>query len=153
MPRLVKVAGGLHRVIVSHPGFEPFDETITVARNAEAHKRMAIALHPEPPRATPQATTHDAAPRSPLNYAIAGAAAAVAIALAVGPARSAFEDGECGRIEQERCTGVVEFDAGQAVQLAAAGLLFAGGVTFAIWAPLRTTPDDQVAGLELSAPF
>jgi len=155
LPRQVKVTGGLHRVVVSHPGFEPFDETVTVARNPDALKRVSVALQRAlPPAAT---TTQDSAParteRSPLNYAIAGAAAAVAVVLAIGPVRSALDDGECGRIERDRCTGVVDFNAGQALQLAAAGLLFAGGATVAIWAPIRTTPDDPAAGVELSARF
>jgi hypothetical protein len=153
LPRQVKVAGGLHRVVVSQPGFESFDETITVARNPDALKRVTVALRPAPLETTSDAPTSAAAKSSPLNYAIAGAAAAVAVVLAIGPARSALEDGECGRIERERCTGVVQFDAGQAVQLAAAGLLFAGGVAFTIWAPLKMTPDDHTAGLALSARF
>jgi PEGA domain len=153
LPRQVKVTGGLHRVVVSHPGFEPFDETVTVARNPDALKHVSVALHRAVPPAATDAPVTARTERSPLNYAIAGAAAAVAVVLAIGPVRSALDDGECGRVERDRCTGVVEFDAGQALQLAAAGLLFAGGATVAIWAPLRTTPDDPAAGVELSARF
>ena len=142
-------------MIVSHPGFTSFDETITVARNPDALKHVAVALQPAPAlaSATPRDTADATASRSPLNYAIAGAAAAAGVVLAIGPVRSALEDGECGRVARERCTGVVEFGAGQALQLAAAGLLFAGGVAFAVWAPLQTTPDDHAAGIELGARF
>jgi hypothetical protein len=151
LPRQVKVAGGLHRVVVSHPGYTPLDETVTVPRNPDALKHVSIALTASPPPAT-RAVDMRARP-SVVNYAIAGVAAAAAAVLAIRPLRTAIEDGECGRIEDERCTGVVEFDAVQALQLSAAGLLLATGVTIAVWAPLRDTPEDPMTRVVVSGHF
>ena len=74
---------------------------------------------------------------SPLNFAIAGAAVVLGAVLAIGPLRTAADDGQCGREEDGRCTGVVAFDGGSAVQLGAATVLVLGGAAFALWAPLR----------------
>jgi hypothetical protein len=98
----------------------------------------------------------DAAPAtrpSVANYIIAGVAAAAAVVLSIRPVRSALEDGECGQVDGGRCTGVVQFDAGQALQLTSAGLLLAAGVTFAVWAPLRTEPDETMAKIAVSGHF
>jgi hypothetical protein len=139
VPGSFRVAGGLHHVVVRAEGFAPFDATITVPRNPDALKRVQIALQPAstlPVAAGATQPAGDTRP-SPLNFAIAGAAVVVGSLLAIGPVRTAVEDGECGREESGRCTGIVEFDAGSAVQLGAATVLIAGGVGFALWAPLR----------------
>jgi hypothetical protein len=150
LPRQVKVSGGLHRVVVSHPGYEPFEGTITVPRNPDALKHVPVSLRP----VTTDAPADLAGPRrSPWNYVVAGAAVAASGLLGIGPLRSAIEDGQCGRTEDGRCTGVVEFDTGLGVQLAAAGLLFASGVAFAIWAPITITGSSDRASVGVTSHF
>lgn len=150
LPRLVRVSGGLHRVIVSHPGYEPLDETITVPRNPDALKRVELALHAS---VEPQPSIATVERRSPWNYAIAGVAALTGALLSIGPVQSAVQDGECGRKELGACTGVVAFELAQGVQLATAGLLFSAGVTFALWAPLTVQADARALRVATTSHF
>lgn len=150
MPGRFRVAGGLHHVVVERPGFAPFDATVTVPRNVDALKAVTVELQPSSGAGSSDrvANSGPRSTRSPWNYAIGGAAAALGVALSIGPVRSSLDDGECGRIEGDRCTGVVRFDALQAVQLGAAVLLVAGGATVAFWGPIRVRMDSSSAVIE-----
>jgi hypothetical protein len=153
VPQRVRVLGGLHHLVVRHPGFEAHDETITVARNHDAWKNVSVALQPVQLANTQGRESIPADGASWLNYALGAASVGVGVWLGVGPLRSAARDGECGREENAQCIGVVRFDAGEAVQLAAAGLLIAGGVTFALWSPLRVRAGRDYALIEARARF
>jgi hypothetical protein len=146
MPGRFRVAGGLHHVRVSHSGFATFDATVTVPRNIDALKTLAVELQPASRSAARARSSRSA--RSPWNYVIGGAAVALGVTLAIGPIRTSLDDGECGRIEADECTGVVRFDALSAVQLGVAALLVAGGGTVALWGPLRVRVDGSSALIE-----
>jgi hypothetical protein len=151
LPQTVRVTGGLHRILVSHPGYVPSDLTVTVPRNIDGFKRLPVEMRVQETNA---ANTESPATDSPsvLNYVIAGSAAAVAVVMAIGPIRTAAHDGECGRIEDGVCTGVVHFGVPQALQLTAAGVILGAGTAFAVWSPLRTS-DDLTFGVAFSRNF
>jgi hypothetical protein len=141
VPGRYRVQGGLHHVLVSAEGYETYDETVTIPRNIDGWKRLDVALSAAQPSAfatRPSSNSNRSTQASVLNYVIAGGAMALGTILAIGPMRTVADDGECGRRESRRCTGVVTFDAGSGVQLGTALLLVAGGAAFALWAPLRS---------------
>ena len=153
LPRRVKVAGGLHHLEVESPGYTPFDETITVPRNLDALKRVRVALEPLPVASVPPVgLPPSAASPSAWNYVLGGLAVGVGVLLAIGPVRSAVDDGECGRTEAGRCTGVVRFDGLEAVKLVAGAVLVVGGVAFVVVAPLEGD-GGQVSALALAGDF
>jgi hypothetical protein len=147
LPRRVKVTGGLHRVAVSSPGHETLEQTVTVPRNPDALKELDVQLRTAAP------AHRDRVAASPWNYVIAGAAIVAGAVLSIGPVQSAARDGECGRKESGVCTGVVAFDGGEGLQLAAAGLLVGGGVAFAIWSPIAARVDESGAHVAASGRF
>ena len=153
VPQRVRVLGGLHHLVVRKAGFEAHDETITVPRNHDAWKRVTVGLEPIE---LATAASHDsvvADEASWVNYAIGAVALGAGVWLGVGPLRSAARDGECGRREDDLCTGVVRFDGGEVAQLAVAGLLVAGGVTVALWSPVRVRAGHDHALIEAKAAF
>jgi hypothetical protein len=156
VPGRYRVAGGLHHVVVSAAGYASYDATVTVPRNPDGYKHVEVDLAPATD-AGDATLTADPEPRasrvSPLNYAIGGAAVVLGGVLAIRPVRTIAEDGDCGRTESGRCTGVVALDAGTGVQLGAAALFLAGGVAFAIWAPLRVQATPESARAELTLRF
>ena len=83
---------------------------------------------------------------------LGGLAVGVGVLLAIGPVRSAVDDGECGRTEAGRCTGVVRFDGLEAVKLVAGAVLVVGGVAFVVVAPLEGD-GGQVSALALAGDF
>jgi hypothetical protein len=156
VPGRYRVAGGLHHVVVSAAGYASYDATVTVPRNPDAYKQLEVDLAPAT-AAGDAVLTGDSEPRasrvSPLNYVLGGAAVVLGGVLAIRPIRTIAEDGECRRTESGRCTGVVALDAGTGLQLGAAALFMAGGVAFAIWAPLRVQATPESARAELTLQF
>lgn len=155
VPGRYRVAGGLHRVVVRAEGFEPYDATVTVPRNPDGLRRIELELRRDDVAQTETVVTQQLAETrpSPLNFAIAGVAVVLGAVLAIGPLRTAADDGQCGREEFGRCTGIVEFDGGSAVQLGAATVLVLGGAAFALWAPLRVQAYNDGAEARLAARF
>jgi hypothetical protein len=165
VPDRLRVPAGLHHVVVEEHGYASHDTTVRVPANVDALERLQVALSPAPvsdaPAAgsvAPDATTVDAATEgtdraSPWNYAIAAAAVGLGGLLAVGPVRSAIDDGQCARVQDGRCVAVVAFDTGSALQLGASALLVGAGVTFAALAPLRLQVGPESASLLLDTRF
>jgi hypothetical protein len=150
LPGRVKVAGGLHRVAITADGYETLEQTVTVPRNPDALKTIEVALT----RAQSRAQSEVSSEASPWNYVIAGVAGAAGVFLAIGPMQSALRDGECARKAVDgTCTRVVTFDAGEGLQLAAAGLLFAGGATMAIWSPIRARVESDGVSAVIAGHF
>lgn len=154
VPGRYRVAGGLHRVAVHADGFVSHDATVTVPRNADGLKHIDVELRMHDQGQTEaNAPEREATRPSPLNFAVAGAAVILGAVLAIGPLRSVVDDGECGREESGRCTGVIEFDGGSAVQLGAATVFVLGGAAFAVWAPLRVQVYSDGAEARVAARF
>jgi hypothetical protein len=153
VPGRYRVAGGLHHVVVTAPGFATFDATVTVPRNLDAWKQLDIELHPDRASIANELDGESSARPSPINYVIAGCALTLGAVIAISPIRTMLEDGECGRVDSGRCTGVVEMDTGSSAQLGAAVLLVGGSAVFAIWAPLRVRVYSESAQAELALRF
>lgn len=151
LPQRLKLAGGMHHVIVEAPGFESFDATITVPMNLDALKLVTVAL--QPAELLTSAAEMPIDRPSALNYVVAGAAGALGVWLGIGPMRTAIEHGDCARTEHGRCTATVGFDGDEILQLSVAGLLLVGGVGFALWAPLRVSVDHESAQIGIIERF
>ncbi|MDH5674541.1 MAG: PEGA domain-containing protein [Myxococcales bacterium] len=161
LPQLLKVPSGLHHLVIDKEGYEPHETTVTMPRNADALHHLEVVLDPRIENVerkgllTSDLDTPDAPLTRPsaLNYTLAAVGVSAGAFLAIGPVRTLIDDGECGRIKDERCTHVVDFDLGQAIQLSGATLLAATGIALVLWSPFRVRVSDEEFQLNFNSSF